>query len=211
MQPVTIEIKGDAGSLTVDPSKLPDEIYAAVFAAGLKAFLEKNMTTYTKAKHPDPKARSAAIFAQAQQNLEAMYQGKTKLPKGKEAAGVAREVMTEALRLAEKLVKDWMKANKIKIADVPKAELKAKAKELVAADASLIETAKANIESRKTITLSPTLFEGIKVDPVLSAANADKAAKRKAAIPTVAAPKPAKGKVPPRIKATKPAPQVTVQ
>lgn len=198
---IKFALKNGAGEVSVDTAKLPDDVYKEALLQGLKVLAERAMSKITKEAYPVEEERKAAIKAKAQANIEDMYAGKTKLtgqPKSKKASGA---VMTEAMRLARNLVKDAMKANKIKISTVKASEITAAAKALIEADASIVVTAEANIKAREATPMKIDVTKLIHVDPELVAKDEAKKAKAKADKPLSAK---QAGKVAPRAKGAKP-------
>ena len=61
---------------------------------------------------------------------------------------VSREVMTDAMRLARKSIRDVLREKNIKISRVPASKITAAAKEVIDADPDILAEAKANIEAR---------------------------------------------------------------
>lgn len=187
----------------MDTSRLPDEVYREALLQGLKVIAERAMSKITKEAYPNEAERKAAIKAKAEANIQDMYDGKTKIT-GKAAVKKASgAVMTEAMRLARNLVKDAMKAAKIKISHVKASEITAAAKELIASDPSIVEKAEANLKAREAMPVKINIASLIHVDPELVAK--DEAAKAKKAADKPLSAKQA-GKVAPRAKA-KPQPQ----
>jgi hypothetical protein len=200
---ISFAIKNGAGTLEVDTSRLPIEVYKEALMQGLKVLAERGMSKLTKEAYPDEVERKAAIKAKAEANVQDMYAGKTKLSgvaKVKKASGA---VMTEAMRLARNLVKDAMKANKIKISTVKPRDITAAAKQLLDADPSIIQTAEANLAAREATPVKIDITKLVKADPELVKKAEEKAAKAKADKPLSAK---QAGKVAPRAKA-KPAAQ----
>src|SRR3546814_3687824 len=78
-----------------------------------------------------------------------MYEGKVKITGAAKVKKASGAVMTEAMRLARNLVKDAMKANKIKISTVKASEITKAAKALIEADASILATAESNLKARE--------------------------------------------------------------
>ena len=198
---ITIALKNGAGTVEVDASKLPDAVYREALMQGLKVIAERAMSKITKEAYPDEAQRKAAIKAKAEANIEDMYQGKTKITgeaKVKKASGA---VMTEAMRLARNLVKDAMKANKIKISTVKASEITAAAKQLLDADPSITATAEANLKAREATPIKIDISKLIHADPALVAKDEAKKAAAKAAKPLSAK---QAGKVAPRAKGAKP-------
>lgn len=201
---VQIALKNAAGTIEVDTAKLPDDVYREALMQGLKVIAERGMSKLTKEAYPDEAERKAAIKAKAEANVQDMYDGKTKVTgavKTKKASGA---VMTEAMRLARNLVKDAMKANKIKISTVKASEITKAAKALLDADPSILATAEANLKERETTPIKIDIKSLIHVDPELVAKDEAKKAAAKANKPLSAK---QAGKVAPRAKA-KPSAQV---
>jgi len=204
---IVIALKNGAGNVEVDASRLPDAVYREALMQGLKVLAERAMSKITKEAYPDEAERKAAIAAKAQANIEDMYQGKTKITgeaKVKKASGA---VMTEAMRLARNLVKDAMKANKIKISTVKASEITSAAKQLLEADPSILKTAEANLASREATPIKIDITQLIHADPELVAKDEAKKAKAKADKPLSAK---QAGKVAPRAKGSKPKQDVHV-
>lgn len=194
---LTISLKNGAGEVTIDTGKLPEDVYREALMQGLKAIAERAMSKITKEAYPDEAQRKAAIKAKAEANIEDMYSGKTKITgqaKVKKASGA---VMTEAMRLARNLVKDAMKANKIKISTVKASEITAAAKTLIESDPSIMTTAEANLEARAATPVKIDIASLIKADPELVKKAEAKAAAAKANKPLSAK---QAGKVAPRAK-----------
>jgi hypothetical protein len=203
---IKFALKNGAGEVEVDTNRLPIEVYKEALMQGLKVLAERAMSKITKEAYPVEEERKAAIKAKAEQNIQDMYDGKTKLtgqPKSKKASGA---VMTEAMRLARNLVKDAMKANKIKISTVKASEITAAAKALIEADPSIVATAEANLKAREATPIKIDITKLVKADPELVAKDEAKKAKAKADKPLSAK---QAGKVAPRAKGAKPQPQAT--
>lgn len=201
---ITFALKNGAGEVSVDTSKLPDDVYREALMQGLKSIAERAMSKITKEAYPDEAQRKAAIKVKAEVNIQAMYDGKTKIT-GKAAAEKPKgAVMTEAMRLARNLVKDAMKAAKIKISTVKASDITIAAKAALENDPSIVETAKANLAQREASPIKLNIASLIKVDPELVAKAAAKAAKAKADKPLS---KTQAGKVAPRVKGAKAKPE----
>ena len=201
---ITFALKNGAGNVDVETGTLPEAVYREALMQGLKVLAERGMSKLTKEAYPDEAERKAAIKAKAEANVQDMYAGKTKITgetKVKKASGA---VMTEAMRLARNLVKDAMKANKIKISTVKASEITAAAKQLLDADPSILATAQANLEARSATPLKIDITKLIHADPELVAKDEAKKAKAKADKPLSAK---QAGKVAPRAKGSKPQPQ----
>lgn len=201
---ISFALKNGAGEVSVDTSQLPDEVYREALLQGLKVIAERNMSKMTKAEYPMEAERKAAIKAKAEKNIEDMYAGKVKITGKASTKKASGKVMTEAMRLARNLVKDAMKANKIKISHVKASEITTAAKALIEADPSIVTTAEANLAAREATPAKIDIASLIKVDPALVAK--DNAKKAEAAKDKPISAKQA-GKVAPRAKGAKPAAQ----
>lgn len=165
---------------------LPDAMYELALREGLKVLLNARMTKITtKGLEGDDllEAQSAAMKV-AEANAEKVRSGtytKGRAAATTDASGqkVPGVVMTEAMRLAKAKVKDILRANKIRISTVEASQITAAAKELVAADPSYIEQAKANIEARAAKPVAVDLSAFLKESPKLVAAAEAKRKERK--------------------------------
>jgi hypothetical protein len=199
---ITIALKNGAGTVDVDTANLPDDVYREALMQGLKAIAERAMSKITKEAYPDEAERKAAIHAKAEANIADMYAGKIKITGQARAKKASGAVMTEAMRLARNLVKDAMKANKIKISHVKASEITAAAKTLLDSDPSILATAEANLKAREATPVKIDVKSLIKVDASLVAKDEAKKAKAKAEKPLSKA---QASKVAPRAKGSKPA------
>jgi hypothetical protein len=198
---IIVTLKNGAGVVEVDPSRIPDAHYKEALMLGLKAMAERGMSKLTKEAYPDEAERKAAIKAKAESNIEDIYSGKAKIAGQKTAKKASGAVMTEAMRLARNLVKDAMKANKIKISTVKASEITATAKKVIENDPSIIATAEANLKAREERPLQIDIKSLIHADPELVAKDEAKKAKAKEGKPLSAK---QAGKVAPRTKGAKP-------
>ncbi len=198
---IQIALKTGAGTVEVDTSQLPDAVYREALMQGLKVIAERAMSKITKEAYPDEAERKSAIRAKAEANIADMYAGKTKITGEAKVKKASGGVMTEAMRLARNLVKDAMKANKIKISHVKASEITAAAKALLESDASIIATAEANLKAREATPLKIDITKLVHTDPTLVAKDEAKKAEAKANKPLSAK---QAGKVAPRAKGSKP-------
>jgi len=198
---IQFALKNGAGDVEVDTALLPNEVYKEVLIQGLKAIAERNMSKLTKEAYPDEGQRKQAIHDRAMENVQAMYDGKIKITGAAKVKKASGAVMTEAMRLARNLIKDAMKANKIKISTVKASEITKAAKAYIETNPGLIATAEANIKAREETPMTLDIKSLIKVDPELVAKDEAKKAKAKADKPLSKA---QAGKVAPRAKGTKP-------
>jgi cytochrome c1 len=194
---LTIPVTKSKTTLEVDTANLTDEVYAEIMLQGLKVLLNRGTSKITKETYPVEADLRAAAQAKAEEQLAAVLDGTIKLTGSKAKAKESGEVMTEARRLAKNIIKDEMKRNKIKISHVEPKEITAAANELLAADPSIIETAKANLEARQATPVKVDIKALIKESPKLIKAAEDKKAKAKAERPLSAK---QAGKVKPRTK-----------
>lgn len=201
---VSIALKNGAGNIEVDTARLPDDVYREVLMQGLKVIAERNMSKLTKEAYPDETQRKAAILEKAQANVQDMYDGKTKITGAAKVKKASGAVMTEAMRLARNLVKDAMKANKIKISTVKSSEITKTAKLLLEQDPSIMKQAEDNLKQREATPVKIDIKSLIHVDPELVAKAEAKAAAAKKDKPLSAK---QAGKVAPRAKGAKPQPQ----
>jgi hypothetical protein len=183
------------GFVEVDTGDLPDHVYKAIFAEGLKVFVNRGMTKITvkdlEGEHLE-KAKAAAL-AKAQENVENLKAGKVRITGGAKANKVSGKVMTEARRIAKALIKEELKRQKKKISHIEPKEITAAANALIEANPEIIEQAKAAIEAQEqevsklkidisSIKESEKLVaRETKKAGTLSAAQAGKPAKRKGA------------------------------
>jgi hypothetical protein len=176
---IPITLKNGAGVVEVDTAKLPDAVYREALLQGLKVLAERAMSKLTKEAYPDEAERKAAIKAKAEANISDMYEGKVKLTGAVAVKKASGAVMTEAMRLARNLVKDAMKAEKIKISTVKASDITAAAKAFIEADPSIITTAEANLKAREATPVKVNIKSLIHADPELVKKAEEKAAKAK--------------------------------
>lgn len=176
---VKITLKNGAGEIEVDTDQLPAHVYREVIMQGLKAVAERGMSKITKANIPNEDERKAEIHRKALANVQDMYDGKTKITGQASVKKASGAVMTEAMRLARELVKNAMKAAKIKISHVKASEITAAAKAAIENDPSIIATAEANLKAREETPVKFDIKSLIKVDPELVKKDEAKKAKAK--------------------------------
>lgn len=174
--------KAGGKKIAIDSSALPDAIYSTALYEGLKVLMNARMSKITTAKLEGEAldAAHAAAWAKAEENLTMLLSGKaTKVERGAstKAAGISREVQTEAMRLAKAIVKDEIRAAKLRPSMVPAAEITAYAKQFLEADPSIYEKAKENIANRAGI--KPKVQLNFTEDPKLVAAAEKAKAERK--------------------------------
>lgn len=176
--------KSKGGFLEIDTDQIPVEMYQEALFQGLKQMLARGMSKISKSTYPVEAELHAAAMAKAGENVQAINendQKKIKLTGAGPKVKVSGAVNTEAMRIARNLVKDEMKRLGIKISHVEASEITKAAKEYIAADPSIIEQAKAELEKRAQAPIAGKidLKTLIKESPKLVAkAEADKAAKK---------------------------------
>jgi hypothetical protein len=171
-------------TLAVITKDIPEDMFAEVFYRGLADVLNSGMSKIlTKdLEGSDLEDAQNAAFEKASENLKALLAGEVK-PKGARGKGkvskIPAEVKTVALRLARDLVKDQIRADGGKPSHYKLSDITKWAKEILEADASLIEMAKAEVEARKATPVKISL-SGLKPDEKLVAKAEATKAKRKA-------------------------------
>jgi hypothetical protein len=150
MAKISIPIAKGGDSVEVETDSLSEELFRYVCALGLKAVLNRGMSKLTKALVSNAEQLKTEAMIIAGKNLEAVYANKVRMTGGVKAKAASGEVNTEAMRLARIAVKDTIKDAGGKISHYAALEITKAAKDLIAADATYVEQAKANIEARKT-------------------------------------------------------------
>ncbi len=124
MAEVQVPVTKSKGSITIDPEKIPAEVWDAIVIEGLKAFVNKGMSKILlKGLEGEELSKAqAAAQAKAEENAKAILDGSIKLPGRKAKSKASGAVMTEARRLAKNFLKDEAKAQGIKVSHVPAKE-----------------------------------------------------------------------------------------
>lgn len=180
---ITVPVIKGKGTIDIDTSMLPDEVYREALLQGLKVLANRGTSKVTKTTYPKDTELQAKAMEVAEAQKTAMYEGKIKLTGGAKTTGkVTGAVKTEAMRLARNLVKDELKRQKIKISHVAASDITAAAKALLEQDDSLIKQAEANLKEREKVPVADKINISalIHVDPKKVAASEAKAAKAKA-------------------------------
>ena len=197
MSTMNIKVTKAGKSLEVDLQELPDEAYQFVLQKGLEALLNARMSkVLTKDLEGEKLAEAqAAALKIAEENLANLQAGKITKARGgaKDANGnkVAANVMTEARRLAKEVVKNEIRAAGMKISHVEPSVITKAANELIAADPSFIEEAKANIEKRSVVKSAINIADLVHESPKLVAKAEAVKAERKTQLSAKQAAKPA--------------------
>lgn len=140
-------VKGKA-TIEVDTDSLPEDVYREVIMQGLKVMVNR-MSKVTKETYPQEEALKAAAMAKAEENLQAMKEGKVRLSKGGKTKGVSGAAMTEARRIARQIIKDACKRKGIRISTVPAKDITAAANQYLESHPEIIEKAKEAIAARE--------------------------------------------------------------
>jgi hypothetical protein len=150
MPVIPIAITKAKKNISVDTDALPDEVYQAALAEGLKSLLNKNMSKITVKDLEGDELLQAqeAAFAKATESLENLMAGNLK--RRKAAGKESREVTTEARRLAREAVKAAFREAGKKISGIKASVITAAADELIAEDQSYVEKARENVAKMKT-------------------------------------------------------------
>lgn len=150
MPVIAIPVTKAKKNISVDTDALPDEVYQAALAEGLKSLLNKNMSKITVKDLDGDELLQAqeAAFAKATESLENLMAGNLK--RRKSAGKESREVTTEARRLAREAVKAAFREAGKKISGIKASVITAAADELIAEDTSYVEKARENVAKMKT-------------------------------------------------------------
>jgi hypothetical protein len=182
MAVLEIPISKARRNISVDTNAIPKEMITRIYEEGLKVLLNSHMSKITglaqMLNDELVKAREAASVI-AEENLAKLLAGT--LAKGtrggvkSEQTGEGRAVMTEARRLAKEQVKNEIRRSKRKIAHIEPKLITQLANELVAADPTIIEMARANIEQRAGMPVAFDVSSRITVsDKLVKKATASK-------------------------------------
>lgn len=175
-----------------DPNELPLEMYQQMLEAGAIDFVNRRMTKIKTPKaqseldEGEREAQQAEAMRIAQENLAAIMANKFNARSKTSASAnkIPREVNTEAMRLARNTIRDELKRKNIRISSVKASDITATAKDMLAADPSFYEEAKANLEAAKAQPKQVSILTSEKLDslvsPELVKKQAEKAAKAKA-------------------------------
>ena len=178
---LTIPVTKSKGSVEIDTSTLPDDVYREVLIQGLKVLANRGMSKITKASTKDEAELKTLAQEQAEKNVEAIKAGKIKFSAGVKAKKASGKVMTEAMRLARGIVKDEIKRSGGKVSHYEASEITKAAKAYLEADPTIIEMAEENLKKREA-TPTPTtinLAELIKASPKLVEAAEKRKAEKK--------------------------------
>lgn len=166
---------------------LPDAVYQAALAEGLKAFINRRMSKISVVglEGKALEEAKAAAMKVAQENLENMRQGKIKTVGGAKGDKVSGAVMTEARRMARNIIKDELKRAGEKLAYYSASEITKSANALILANPEIVDRAKASLAERDTVKV-PIDIKAIPISADKKAA-AEKARVNKKAKATLSA------------------------
>lgn len=191
---IAVNITKGGAPISVLTSDLPDNVYQAALAIGLKDLLNRGMSKIKSNKdlEGDDKAKNqAAAMAQAEKNLAALKEGKMPRMVGVKTGDgkVAGVVMTEARRLAKNLIKDEIKKAGGKISHYEAKDITAAANALLETEEgkALLVQAQKNVDDRNKVAEATPAIDlatlqsklGINVSATkVQKAEAEKAAKK---------------------------------
>ena len=181
MATLTIKIAKAGSTRDIDPDSFPDNVYAEALRLGFEALANKGMSkvgAVTKLEGAEKDKAIANANEIADNNLAELAAGNIKAGRAAAKSKVPGVVLTEARRLAKEVVKDAIRREGKKISHFEPKQITLLANQLIEADPSYIESAKANIEARTS--LKPTIsLAGLEESPKLVAAAEAEKAKRK--------------------------------
>lgn len=175
MAKLSIPITKAKGVIDIDTDAIPVDVYTEALLQGFKVLLNRGASKVTKAAFGSEEELKAEAMRIANEQLELVMTSKIRFTGGK-AKRASGAVMTEARRLAKAMVKDAMKAAKMKISHYEASEITKAANALLDSDPSIIEQAKVNLEARAQKPVAIDVSALIQESPKL----VEKAAKKKA-------------------------------
>lgn len=174
-------VKAKGQVVEVDTDSLPVEVYAEALTLGLKVLVNRGTSKLTKAScNGDEAVLATEAMKAAEKQMELIRTNAIKFSGGKTKAKGQGALHTEAMRLAKNLVKDAMKAQKIKISTVKASDITAAAKVILEGEQgpAILDMAKQNLAEREATKLTVDITTLVKADPKLVAkAEAEKKAK----------------------------------
>lgn len=126
--------KAKGKSVEVDTEKLPDAIYAYAIQIGLKELASRGMSKLKKEDFQSEGAFNNEVERIATEQVQAMYEGKTRIVGAKSAGAKKGAEHTEAMRLARIEVKSQLKAANMRVSAVSAKDISAAASALIDAD-----------------------------------------------------------------------------
>lgn len=169
--------KEEPNFIEVDVTLLPAISFEECFYQGVKSLVAGRGFTDIKG---DKTAKNRELAMQvAQANVDKLMEGKIRVTGGKVKTSGA--VMTEALNMSRKIIKDEIKRQgKVKVSHVPASKITELAKQYLATDdgAKLVEKAKAIVAEREAVKVTGIDLSGVTADPKLVAADEKARAKK---------------------------------
>ena len=179
---INVPVTKGKSTFAFSTADMPDDVYQEMLLQGAKVLLGRGMSKITKETYPDAEQLKAAAMAKAAENYEAMKAGKIRFTGGKKKVATG-QIMTEARRLAKNIVKDEIKRQGGKVSHYEASEITKAANALLEQDPSIVEQAKANVETRQkqVVEGAASIVSTIKISDKLVAKAEEKKAKAKAA------------------------------
>jgi len=149
---IAVPITKGGGTIELNLDTIPIEVYQAMLELGAKELMNRGMSKITVKglSGTDLEKARAAAMAKGAENAEAIRTGRVRLPGRKAATGskASKAVVAEARRLARNVVKDELRKAGKKISHYTAKAITEAADALIAADASFVKQAEANLASR---------------------------------------------------------------
>lgn len=165
MAMMQVPVTKGKGSIEIDTDKIPEDVFREAMLQGLKVLLNRGQSKITKASTKDEAEMKALAMEAAAKQLELVMTSKIKFTGGKAKSTVTGAVKTEAMRIARALVKQAIKDDGQKVSHYDASEITKYAKVVLDEDASIIETAKANLEERAKVPTSKINVKAMAVSP----------------------------------------------
>lgn len=167
MTVLSVPVTKGKGTVDLDIDALPQEVFAAIVAAGAKDYINRGMSKITKSTYTDADELKAAAMAQAQKNVQAMLDGTVRIVGAPKAAKASGAIMTEARRIALNLVKQAIKDAGGKISHYERKDLTAAANELLQGEdgKEILDLAKKNLEERAAVKPKLNITSLVKESP----------------------------------------------
>lgn len=171
MPTINVPVTKSKGVVEIDTDAIPTEVYAEALALGLKTLVNRGTSKITKTTYPEEAELAAAAQAKAEEQVKAIMSGNIKFSGSKAKSKLGGAVMTEARRLAKNLVKDAMKAKKIKISTVPASEITRAANHILEGEQgpAILDMAKQNLAEREATKLTVDISTLVQPDAKLVA------------------------------------------
>lgn len=166
---ISVPVVKGKGVVEIETDSLPEAVYAEALLQGLKTLVNRGMSKVTTALLGSDDAVKAEAMVIAGKNVEAILAGKIKFSGKAAKSKVSGATNTEAMRIARIRVKDALKAQGFKISYVKASDITAAAKELIAADDTIIAEAEANLKAREAAPIAIDLKSLVKEDADLRA------------------------------------------